>query len=70
MFVRNGLKFKVCLVPRLFDETSAGSRLEDLRHHEDTAKIIVSYVAVNCVECSVLFVVALFNFEEICFLLL
>jgi hypothetical protein len=38
VFVRNGLKFKGCSVPRLFDETSTGSRLEDLRHHEDTAK--------------------------------
>jgi hypothetical protein len=38
VFVRNGLKFRECFVPRLFDETSTGSRLEDLRHHEDTAK--------------------------------
>jgi hypothetical protein len=38
VFVRNVLKFKGCSVPRLFDETSTGSGLEDLRHHEDTAK--------------------------------
>ena len=32
------VKFKERWVPRLLDETSTGSRLEDLRHHEDTAK--------------------------------
>jgi len=38
--VRNGLKFKEYSVPRLFDETSTGGRLEDFRHHEDTAKAL------------------------------
>ena len=32
------IEVRECFVPRLFDETSTGSRLKDLRHHEDTAK--------------------------------
>jgi hypothetical protein len=34
------VKYKDRWVPRFLDETSTGSRLEDLRHHEDTAKTL------------------------------